>query len=239
MSDFATGRVIPGNSDILPVSYGDDSGLYVEFYTREVLNEQKSTLEGRPIYESKEYVKIMGVGDKTKQWDRPVRKTSDGNTPSDLQRFPRQWQAFLNQDKQVLEGTPIIEWPAITRADAMSLKAIGIHTIEMLANLGEHNMTFMGARMYRDKAKAWIEKAKEGAGSLQWAQEKKAMQDQIDALTNQMKGLMSAGVIQKPLPAQVFDVQSIQEASAPPVRRGRPPKVNNEQDIPPTDATSG
>ena len=143
---FAEGKIIQSNSDVKQVSYGDDSGLFVEFYWREVKNEAKSLAEGRPIFESKEYIKIMAAGDKTKNWDRPVQKTSNGTAPSDLDRFPRQWAMFQRQEVQVTEGTPVTEWPQITRADAAMLKSMNIHTIETLAAMSDTNIGFMGGR---------------------------------------------------------------------------------------------
>ena len=100
---FKEGKIIQSNSEVLQVSYGDDSGLYVEFYWREVHNEKKSLEKGVPVYESKEFVKIMAIGDKTKSWDRPVRHAPNGSEPSDLDRFPKQWQAFQRQVQQVTE----------------------------------------------------------------------------------------------------------------------------------------
>lgn len=217
---FATGKVIPSNSDVMQVSYGDDQGLYVEFYWREVQNEAKTIQEGRPVFESKEYIKIISPADKTKMWDRPVLKRSNGVQPSDIDRFPRQWERFQRQEQQVMEGTPVTEWPQITRSDAASLKAMNIHTIEQLAALGDNNLNWLGARAIRDKAKNWLEKAKDGAAAAQWAKEKSELQAQIDALKNQMQGF------------------GIQEASAPPAKRGRKPKVKHEQDIS-TAGTSG
>lgn len=225
---FAEGKIIQSNSDVKQVSYGDDSGLFVEFYWREVKNEAKSLAEGRPIFESKEYIKIMAAGDKTKNWDRPVQKVSNGSAPSDLDRFPRQWAMFQRQEVQVTEGTPVTEWPQITRADAAMLKSMNIHTIEALAAMSDTNIGFMGGRQYRDMAKAWISKAKEGVTSAQWAKEKAEMQDQITALNNTINGLKTAGV----LPAQ--------EAAAPPApkKRGPKPKVKHE-DISTTDTSGG
>lgn len=225
---MSAGRVVPGNSDVLPVSYGDDSGLYVEFYMNSVFNEAKSAKEGRPIYEDKEYVRMQPTGDKTKVVDRPVRKTFSGNVPSDTARFPRQWQAFQNQEKVVTEGTPITEWPPITRSDAKMLKGLNIHTVEMLASLQENHLTFLGARQMRDKAKAWMEKAKDTSAATQFAAREAAMQAQIDGLQNQINGFRAAGV-------------PIQEASAPPApkKRGPKPKVRHEQNIPSTGSASG
>jgi hypothetical protein len=210
---LSQGTVINPNAETSPVSYGDDSGLYVEFYSRETENPKKSEDAGRPIFESRDYVKIMAVGDKSKQWDRPVRKEPQGNVPADTVRFSRQWEAYKRQEVQVTEGTPVVEWPAITRGDAESLKSINIHTIEQLASLQDNNLEWLGARGMRDKARAWIEKAKDGAISAQWAKEKEEMMAQINALKNQLEGFIKEGV---------------QEASAPP-KRGRPKKVKEDE----------
>lgn len=196
MSDFSGGtKLIPAGQDIFNVAYGDDKGLYVEFYYREIEDQKRSLLEGRPIFESREYIKIMPIGNKNKIIDRPIQKTDTARFPSDIRRFPRQWEAFKNQEAQVLDGTPITEWPQITRSDAMSLKAMNIHTIEMLADLQDNNLTWLGARKIRDMAKLWIEKAKGGAESAKWAKEKTDMMAQIEALRNQMAGFTAAGVM--------------------------------------------
>ena len=108
----------------------------------------------------------------------------------------------------------------------MSLKTLNIHTIQQLASLGEHNLNFMGARSFRDKAKLWLEKAAGEADSAKWAKEKSELQDQIEALKNQMQGFINSGIVQT------------QEASAPPKKRGPKPKVKDEN-IPTTDTASG
>ena len=211
MSEFSGIKtLIPIGNDIFNASYGDDKGLYVEFYLREIQNQKKSEEAGRPIFESKEYVKIMPIGDKTKVRDRPVNKQEQGNVPSDIRRFPRQWAAFQNKSLQTTEGTPVLEWPQITRADAESLKAMNIHTIEGLAELGDHNLTWLGARKMRDMAVAWIEKAKTNGNSMVWAREKAEMQAQIDALKNQVNGMKMDGVLPEP------------------AKRGRPAKKKDE-----------
>jgi len=225
---LAEGKVIQGPSDVLQVSYGDDSGLWVEFYYRAVKNEKRSLEAGYAVFENKEYVKILAAGDKTKNWDRPVRKVRDGQAPSDLERFPRQWAAFQSQQTQNVDGLPLEEWPGLSPADVAMLKSVNIQTVEQLAAMGDHSLTFMGARGYRDKAKAYLEKAKDGAASLKWAKEKQEMQDQIDALKNQMQGFANAGIL-TPQKAS---------ASPEPKKRGPKPKVKDEQNIPPIDAAS-
>lgn len=223
---FSTGKILPGNGDVLAVSYGDDSGMYVEFYLHPVLNEAKSLIEGRPIYEDREYIKMIPVGDKTKAVIRPVKKQPYGGRPADHHRFPRAWESFQNQEKKAIEGTPIEEWAVITKSDAMMLKGINVHTVEMLASLQDNHITWLGARQMRDKAKAWVEKAKDNAAASQWAKEKSEMQGQLEAMQNQINGFRAAGV-------------PIQEASAPPAKRGPKPKVKHEQDVPTTNSAGG
>lgn len=231
---LADGKVIPSNSDVLQVSYGDDSGLYVEFYHNAVKNEQKSIEAGYAIYENKEYIRIIAAGNKGTTWERPVRKTPNGPVPADTQRFANQWRAFQEGEKQVIDGLPLEQWPAVTPADVKMLKGLGIHTVEQLASIGEHNLTFMGARQYRDKAKTYIENAKGSALSNQLAEQNAKLQDQIEALKNQMNGFINSGVKMEPV-----KLQSTEEAKAPPKKRGPKPKVKHEQNVPPIDTASG
>lgn len=172
------------------VQYGDDNGLYVEFSMEAIQNEQRSIDEGRPIFEDKEYITIRIVGDTKTVRKRPVQKEWQGNTPPDTERWPRQYAAFKNQQSQSVDGTPITEWAAITKSDAASMKAMNIHTVEMLANLGDGNLNWMGARQMRDKAKAWLEQAKEGTGLSKLQAENEQLKTDMAALQNQMKALL-------------------------------------------------
>lgn len=220
-------RYIPLNEHISLVQQGSDNGLFVEFYWKSVESKKKSIEAGRPIFEDKAYIKIIVPGDKTKSWDRPVQLIEDSGVPPDPVRWPRQWEAFKNQQKQVAEGTPLEEWAMISRSDAASFKAINIHTVEQLAAVGDHSLTVMGMRQWRDKAKAHIEKAKDGAFERKLVEQNEALQAQITALQNQLNGYKESGILAK------------QEASAPPAKRGRKPKVKDEQDISTANAASG
>lgn len=174
------------------VKHGDDNGLYVEFYHEAVLNEERSKDEGRPIYEEKEYISIHIIGDTKTVRKRPVKHDWSGNTPPDIQRWPHQYEAFKNQEKHVSEGTPITEWPVITKSDAMSFKAMNIHTVEQLAGLQENNLNWLGARAMRDKAAAWIAQAKDGSGITKLQAENDALKLQLEAMQNQLNGLIEA-----------------------------------------------
>lgn len=169
------------------VVHGDDSSLYAEFTIEAVKNELRSAEEGRPIFEDKEYITIRIVGDNKTVRKRPVKHNWDGNTPPDTERWARQYEAFKKQQSQeAVDGTPIHEWAMITKSDAMSLKALNIHSVEQLANIGENNMTWLGARQMRDKAKAWLESAKSGAGASQMQKRIEQLEADNIALKNQL-----------------------------------------------------
>lgn len=174
------------------VKHGDDAGLYVEFSIEAVQNEHKSTEAGRPIFEDKEYITIRIAGDNKTVRRRPVSLKWKGDVPPDSERWPRQWQAFKNQQTQTVEGTPLTEWGMITKSDAMSMKALNIHTVEQLAELGENNMQWMGARMMRDKAKAWIAQSQGNAGLSKLQAENETLRNDLEALKNQMAALIDA-----------------------------------------------
>lgn len=190
-------KLNPVGNGVYAASYGDDSGLFVEFYMREVEDARQTSEQGRPIYTSKPYIKILSIGNKNSSVDRPVRTTMSGQIPPDAARFPRQWQAFQNQTADIIEGTPITEWPALPRADGMSLKALGILTVEKLAGLGDNNLTWMGARAMRDKAQAWLKSASDGSVVIKQQQQIQDLTTQIKALKNQMSGFSTAKKLEK------------------------------------------
>ena len=176
-----------GNS--LHVSHGDDRGLFVTFYNEAVEVPFESEKAGHPVYKDVPYVHIMFPGNSTTQVRRPVKEKGDDNTPSDPQRWPMQWQAFKSQSEQVHVGIPITEWPPLTKSQAMSLKAMNIHTVESLAEMPDSGLTWLGAREHQQKAVAWLKNATGGAEVLRLQHENSALRADIDALKAQFAEL--------------------------------------------------
>lgn len=228
-----------GNQTI--VTYGDDNSVYAEFFKDAIIDNQQSELQGRPIYRNVDMLRIMFPGDNTKEVVRIVRMQPSGNQPADPDRFPKQWAAFQTQQEQVQDGTPIEQWPPISKAQAMELKGLKIHTVEQLAAVSDTNLSWMGARQLRDNAKAWLSEAESGAETIKLRNQVEALQAQIEAMQNQQAGF-SASVKAEPV------LQSEQAApllEAPHIKpivtkmRGRPKKVTNGADIPSVNAASG
>ena len=90
----------------------------------------------------------------------------DGSYPSFPERFPKQWQQFLNKQEQTHSGTPLEMWPVVTKSQVLELKGAKIHTVEQLGSLPDsvlQNVGMMDARVLRDKAKAFMDSAEGGA----------------------------------------------------------------------------
>jgi len=228
-----------GNQTI--VTYGDDNTVFAEFFKDAIIDTNKSAEQGRPIYRNVDMLRIMFPGDNTKEVVRIVRMEPSGNQPADPDRFPRQWAAFQTQQEQVQDGTPIEQWPPISKAQAMELKAMKIHTVEQLAAVNDVNLKWMGARQLRDNAKAWLSEAESGAETIRMSKQIEELKLQIEALTNQNKGFSASEKQNEVL--QSAEAAPLPEA--PDIRpivtkmRGRPKKVADGADIPRTDAASG
>lgn len=154
---------------------GDES-LYVLFYMSFLQNQVKSEAEGRPIYDDCEFVKIFSPGDRNNVVDRPVR-------PSDRLRFPKQWAMFqTDKNSAQISGTPLAQWPIVSRAMAEELKYLGFTTVEQIAEARDDVVgKMMGMRDLKNKAIAYIEIAK---GSTKPIEE---MQSKINELDTQIR----------------------------------------------------
>ena len=134
-----------------------DENLYVQFFMHPMQNKAKTLEEGRPIFVDAEYVRIMVPGDKGNVVMREVRV-------DDKNRFPKQYQAFKNDEAEIVEGTPLQQWGFLTAAQVEELKYFGIRTVEALSNVTDTNaQKFMGINLLRQKAREYIEATKSDA----------------------------------------------------------------------------
>lgn len=167
--------------------YGNDSGNLVEFVDDvKIENPYKSKEAGHPVYEFPVLVRIQPFGQ-----NRSVTYLKFVKGEHDVQ-YPAQYAAFLEGRKDVHEGTPIQEWPPITREQALHFKTIGIHTVEALASVSDTNLgQFLGAREMREKAKVWLDNAKGGAIAAKLQADLDVAHQDIEALKLQIKEIQS------------------------------------------------
>jgi len=139
------------------VEFGRDDQMMVMFYNRAVRNDFKSREANRPIFDDIVHVKIFTPGERLNQIDRPMRE-------EDKQRFPRQWNDFVQKRTFVPEGTPIDLLFPNHPSVAETMKGNGIYTVEQCANLTAHAIDSIGigGQEYVNKAKAYLNSADKG-----------------------------------------------------------------------------
>jgi hypothetical protein len=175
-----------------------DASMLCIFYKRAVHNAVKSAHEGRPIYEDLDYVRIQQPGETTQVVDRPAQN-------GDKQRWPAQWQAYAAGKDQVAEGTPLgLLFPRHPSAVAM-LQALGIMTVEHLANASATAIAAIGmhGQDYANYAQKYIHGATSGAAFHQMQMENEQMKREnirlakvVDDLQHQMAQFNAAMLAQ-------------------------------------------
>jgi hypothetical protein len=151
------------------------------FYMRPMKSEAKSIEAGRPVFEDVEFVEIFTPGDKLNVIDRPVR-------PVDKQNHPSLYAAFKAGNTDVDVGTPLKEWPGITRGQAEELAFFRVRTVEQLAAVSDNNAATMGPILaLRQKARDYLERAA-GSAPLEKVRAELASRDnEIEVMRRQLK----------------------------------------------------
>ena len=129
---------------------GDDK-LVVHFYMGYLRNDKATRDAGRPIYDDMEFIKIRIPGDRTSLVQRPVR-------PEDKRRFPQQYAAFKQGQESRVSGTPLAQWPIVSRGLAEELRYLGFHTVEQIAEANDTSPV-RGLQQLKIKARQFLEAA--------------------------------------------------------------------------------
>jgi hypothetical protein len=160
---------------------GADSRLQVRFYKRAVQQEQETLAAGRPIYKEFDFVHICVAGDTLTEIDTYVLNNHK-------LRFPIQWAQYQNRvgaDDQEVVGTPVTEWPIVSKSQAEELRALKFHTVEAIAGASDQQLQRMGMAAgmspyaFRDKAKAFLNLATNAAETDKREQEINALKEEL------------------------------------------------------------
>lgn len=198
-----------------------NSRLVVFFHKKAKKNNFKSEQEGRPIFDDVIYIKKMVPGDSLSIIDRPMYE-------SDKNEFPMQWAHFQNRqsDDQMVSGTPLIEWPILTTAQAEELRGLKFYTVENIANASDTQLQRIGMlagmspHTFRDKAKLFINKAKDIAEDTKREQELANLREE----NAKIKAETDAKLAQ--MQEQMANILAAVGEKKP---RGRKPKVEVEE----------
>lgn len=178
--------------------YQGPDGTALRFFERPVKNNFQSEKHGRPIFDTQLLVEVMVPGSREstpefeveRVYNETAGKNADGGPL--VERGPKydlyrpMVEAYKAQNGQGLaEGTPLSQWPNVDVGTVATLKAAGIHTVEMLAGVQDthlHNLG-MGGRVLRDQAQAFINTRQFGVPSMQMASETAKLREENARLT--------------------------------------------------------
>lgn len=163
-----------------------DKRLHVEFEARPVLMEFLSNEKGRPIYETRDFIKIIQPGER----DQLVREVRE----EDKWRWPRHWEAYSNQRAQVPDGTPLAVLYPGSPHEVEMLRHLKIFTVEQLVGLTEQGISRlgMGGRERVQRAKDFLEAATRHEGASRLQQQCDELRNENLTLRDQMKELQDA-----------------------------------------------
>ena len=183
---------------------GADARLAVQFYKKSMKQDIASDEAGRPIFKEFDFVRIMIPGDNLTEIDTYAQE-------SHKQRFPRQWAHYQNQvaDHTDIVGTPIDQWPQVTRSQADELRGLKFHTVESIADCSDQQLQRIGMvagmspHNFRLKAKAFLNLANDSAEVAHREAEMQALRQENDkikaetdaklaAMQEQMSALLAA-----------------------------------------------
>jgi hypothetical protein len=183
---------------------GADARLAVQFYKKSVKQDDASNEAGRPIFKEFDFVRIMIPGDNLTEIDTYAQE-------SHKQRFPRQWAHYQNQvtNHEDIVGTPLDQWPQVSRSQADELRGLKFHTVESIADCSDQQLQRIGMvagmspHNFRLKAKAFLNLANDSAEVAQREAELQALKAENDkikaetdaklaAMQEQMSALLAA-----------------------------------------------
>jgi hypothetical protein len=195
MSDFARPTGIDwAGAHYGTVRFSEDNQKVVVFYTRSIENPAKSKQTGTRFFENAVFIKIHEPGERLNIVDRPVAE-------ADKDRFPVQWNRFMQNQTQVPEGTLVDLLFPNNPAVADNLKGHGVYTIQQLARLSANAIDTigMGAQEWVNMANMYLQNATDGSAFLKLQDDVKLLKqtikikdDQIAQLIQQVDSLIAS-----------------------------------------------
>ncbi|NBW77328.1 MAG: hypothetical protein EBR34_16270 [Sphingomonadaceae bacterium] len=166
--------------------YGDDSRLAVRFYRGKQIHGLESQEAGRPIYHGVDMCAIRQPGERD-EWHGAA-------TAEHKARFPKQWEAYQNNQEYVPDGTPLSVIFAAEPETVENLRHLKIHTVEQLAGLQENAITRigLGGRNLVIKAAKFMEAATGYQAASKMNKELEDMKSENETLKEQIQALQRA-----------------------------------------------
>lgn len=198
-----------------------DDLLWVQFAMKPIQNNYRTQREGRPVFEDQLWIEIRTPGG-LNIIERPAAE-------EDKVRFARHW-AFYQQThgaegQQI--GTPLAQWPLLRPSQIEELRALKFYTVEQVAAASDEQLGRLGMlagmapMAFRERARLYLESARDNALAQKQEEEKRALQEQLAA---ERKAREEQAAKHE---AEMMELRALitQATAAPQKRRGRPPKA--------------
>ena len=201
---------------------------YVRFERRAVTDSQKTLSEGHHVAKDEDYALITPpyskdvVEKKVAAWFVSVEKNvRAGRIPQKhLDLWKESYRRWQDGQEPPVDGTPIKDWSSISPAQCKNLLNAGCRSVEDLAQANDEAMRRlgMGANDLKNKARAWLQAAKDhGPLTMQIAsleKQNEQLKGTIESLQDQIKrfeirmdaqdGEVSQGIKRTPTPMERY-----------------------------------
>ena len=170
------------------MEYVESQKVFVEFRMDSVPSQFQSEAAGHPVFVEKPFIVITIPGQPNTVIDTVADETYQ-------RRFPEQWARFkAGNVSEVINGWRLESWPTVNTAQVKTLKHMGVHTVEMLADMSDAacQNVGMGTMELRTKARAAVDAAAGGAQAEQHAAENKRLRDEMETLRAQVAAMAAA-----------------------------------------------
>ena len=205
ISNTAPPGVVPSALDQQGAYETDETGVLGVFYSKEVQDPQQTEIAGHPVFTLVPFVKMRFPNDRQSEPHERV-------TEEHMRRWPRAWAAFERGQTGLAQGTAIEQFPLLNRAQVATLRAVGVLSVEMLANVPDSRLNMTITHDLRERARQWLADAsdveQELRGELAEAKTTIAnmdariaqLEDSLRAAQSQPKPEVAAPVEQPPEP---------------------------------------
>lgn len=143
---------------------GNTGGLGVEFFYKAEQQGAASDAAGHPVFAQVEYVRIRFPGGKDVFEAPAAAPAAPGKSYAQI--YAPHYKRFKEVGAGAGQaGFPVEQWPALNVAEAATLKALNVYTVEQLAEVSDETVERlgMGGRDLRTKAQAFLAAAKDSA----------------------------------------------------------------------------
>lgn len=153
------------------------NGTFVEFYMEAVEFKAESEKEGRPVFREIPFVRLINAGDRNNILETKA-------TDHYRAKYAREWKAFEANQQGAMVGTPLAQWPQITKSQVKEAEFFNIKTVEQLAEVPDSSLQRigMGWMELRLKARNYLDAAKGMAAQSAQAAENDRLRGEIEAL---------------------------------------------------------